>query len=118
MTRNTSPMETDAAAQRRWTVLVAWLASLVVLAAVWVSWERGPAATRAECETIFERLVALELAEMGYRDPALVDIRRRELAKRFSEDLQACEGRTLPEGAMACIAAATSAEDLSHRCLH
>lgn len=75
-------------------------------------------ATAADCRAIFDRMVVLELSEMGFRDPALEGRRKLELAGRFRDDLDACVGRRLPAGAMDCIATAASAEDVSHGCLH
>jgi hypothetical protein len=75
-------------------------------------------ATAEDCGAIFDRIVALELAEMGYRDPALVERKRAELGRRLSVEVSACEGRPLSPGARACVAAATSAEEVVHRCLH
>jgi hypothetical protein len=75
-------------------------------------------ASRKDCETILARIVTIELDELGYRDPALVEVERRELGKRFDAELQACVGRSLSSEALRCVAAATSTEGISHRCLH
>jgi len=74
-------------------------------------------ATPEQCRAIFDRLVVLELYEMGFQDPALATIRQEELAKRYQDEIDSCVGRPLPTGAMECIAKAKDAESLSHDCL-
>lgn len=74
-------------------------------------------ATTEQCRVIFDRLVALELHEMGFADPALTRRKQEELAARYQAELAACVGTPLPEGAMRCVAAATTAEIVSHDCL-
>ncbi len=74
-------------------------------------------ASAAQCRDIFDRMVVLELGELGFVDAVLAKRRQDELATRYGDELAACVGRPLPEGAMACVATATSAEDVSHRCL-
>ncbi len=101
---------------RRWTVAVAWLISVAVAVGVTVSWNTSTSASAEDCELIFARLVVLELEEMGYRDPALVTLRQRELAQQFEEQLAACEGRAIPAHALTCVREAPSAEALSHGC--
>lgn len=90
---------------------------LALVAALVVAACASERATPADCTVIFDRIVALELAEMGYRDPALAERKRAELARRLAPELARCEGRRIGEGARACVAAATSAEELVHRCL-
>jgi len=70
-----------------------------------------------DCRRILDRIVDLELAERGFRDPALAERRKNELRALFSPDLAACVGRRVRPDALACVARATSAEDLSHHCL-
>jgi hypothetical protein len=75
------------------------------------------AASRGDCEAVLGRIIAIELRELGYRDPALLELKRRELARRFETDLQACVGRPLSPDAMRCVAEANSTEAISHVCL-
>lgn len=89
------------------------LASLLLLATTCVR-ERASA---GDCAAILERIVALELAEQGFIDPELTRRKQAEFARRLAPELARCEGLTLPPGARACIAEATSAEDISHICL-
>ena len=74
-------------------------------------------ATPEQCRAIFDRLVILELREMGFQDPALAKIRQKELASQYQGEIDTCVGRPLPAGAMECIAKAKNAESLSHGCL-
>lgn len=95
-----------------WLITAALLVSAVLLAS-----RPSTMATSAQCEAIFKRLVTLELNEMGYQDPALASRQQAALAARFADSLDACVGQSLPDGAMDCVATATTAEDLSHHCL-
>lgn len=74
-------------------------------------------ATAEQCRAIFERLVVLELQEMGFADPVLERRRRAVLVGRHSREIQSCVGRRIPPRAMDCVASAASAEVLSHDCL-
>ena len=74
-------------------------------------------ATEEQCRAIFDRLVELELSEMGFRDPELTRRRQSELRARHRDELEACVGRPLRSDAMRCVQAAESAEQLSHECL-
>ena len=76
----------------------------------------GRRATREDCVSILDRVVDLELEERGFRDPALTARRRAEAERTHAADLAACEGKRMPRSAMACVRAATSSEELSHRC--
>lgn len=74
-------------------------------------------ASREQCQMIFDRLVTLELAEMGYADPALTARRQAELASRYRKQLAACVGKPIPPDAQACVARAETTEEVSHECL-
>jgi hypothetical protein len=69
------------------------------------------------CRELLWRITDLELAERGFRDPALAARRKAELQVRLEPELRSCEGRRVRPGAMACARTARSAEELSHRCL-
>jgi hypothetical protein len=75
------------------------------------------AATRDQCRMIFDRMVLLELREMGFADPALAARRQTELAQRYGKELDACVGQPLAPGALRCVSDASTAEEISHRCL-
>jgi hypothetical protein len=77
----------------------------------------GEPATAADCREILDRIVALELAEQGYRDPVLTRRKQDEFARRYAADLARCEGQRLKPHARACLATAGSTEQLSHDCL-
>lgn len=102
----------------RRALVAAWLFTTALLVAAFLLISRpSTVATRSECEEIFERLVTLELTEMGYRDPVLASRQQATLSARFADSLEACVGQSLPDGAMDCVATAATAEDLSHHCL-
>jgi hypothetical protein len=73
--------------------------------------------TPQDCRELLGRITDLELAERGYRDPALAARRKAELAIRLAPELAACEGRRVRPGALECARSARTAEDLSHGCL-
>ncbi|HFE44922.1 MAG TPA: hypothetical protein ENJ18_05420 [Nannocystis exedens] len=66
---------------------------------------------------ILTRITELEIHEQGNRDPALVERKQTQRRRAFADEIGRCVGRRLPQGAMECIATATSAEQVSHRCL-
>lgn len=77
---------------------------------------RGTLATEADCGRIFDRIVELELRELGFIDPVLQERKRSELRRFMASDLALCPGRRLAPGASVCVAEAPTAEDLTHRC--
>ena len=79
--------------------------------------ERASEATEAECRALFERLVTLELQEMGYRDEALAERWRVTLSQRYQGHIQTCVGRPLPPDALTCAERVRHAEELTHECL-
>ncbi len=66
---------------------------------------------------MIDRLVALELAESGFRDPVVQRRWTEELHGRLAPHLSRCEGRRVPDGMRACLATARTAEEIEHRCL-
>jgi len=78
---------------------------------------RGEPASAEDCRAILDRIVALELAEQGYRDAALAQRKQEIFAQRFAAELARCEGVRLPAGARECVAQAGSSEQISHECL-
>ena len=69
---------------KRWVVLAVPLLSLGC---------RSHQMTAADCQTVLDRIVDIELAESGYRDPVLSARRKAELRTRFAAELAVCEGR-------------------------
>ncbi len=78
---------------------------------------RSSRATTQECTEIMDRIVDLELREMGYQDPVLAARKRDELHVLLAPELERCRGRRLPAGALACVRRAATSEDITHRCL-
>jgi len=74
-------------------------------------------ATREDCREILDRLVALEIAEKGFRDPALAARWTTEAERAHTADLTACEGKRMPRDAMTCVRAAKSSEEIVHQCM-
>ena len=95
----------------KWAALCALL-----LLGVGVGCQRDRATTE-QCAMIFDRLVELELREMGFRDAELTRRRQTELRARHRDELATCVGRPLSAEAVRCVQAAESAEELSHECL-
>jgi hypothetical protein len=73
--------------------------------------------TSHDCGLILDRITELELVERGFRDPALAARRKGEMRSRLKGELDACVGRIVKRGAMACALTASTTEDLTQRCL-
>jgi hypothetical protein len=73
--------------------------------------------TERECSLVLDRIVELELAERGFRDPELARRRQSEVRARLASELSGCTGRRAAGNVEACLAKAKSAEEISHVCL-
>ena len=98
--------------RRATTSLLAGLAALLGIG----SCAREPASA-ADCRALLDRIVALELAEQGFRDPVLTRRKQDSFARSLADELARCEGLSLPPGARHCVAQAGSSEQISHTCL-
>jgi hypothetical protein len=92
------------------------LALGLLLAAVGTSCHRERLSAQ-DCGLILDRITELELAERGFRDPALAARRKEEMRTRLKGDLDACVGRRVRSGAMDCALTSPTTDDLSQRCL-
>ena len=82
----------------------------------------GHPATEAECQTIVERIVELELKAQHVTEPEEVAKRRGESLGMSSdggkpEVLQGCVGKHITERALACVRRAETASEITDRCL-
>lgn len=77
----------------------------------------GRRSSAADCQAIFDRIVHIELREMGFRDAALERLRTTELGAKYRGDIAACVGHRLSGEALRCARSARSTEVLSHFCL-
>jgi hypothetical protein len=75
-------------------------------------------ATEQQCHAIFDRIVEIELEEMGFRDVALAARHKAEMRARHQSAVRSCVGRFISSRAMPCVATANTTEELSHKCLH
>lgn len=91
-------------------------AILVVLLGSLAGCHKRPA-THDDCVAVIDRLVELELAESGFRDPVVQRRWTGELRQRLAPHLSRCEGRRVPDGLRACLPTARNAEEVEHRCL-
>ena len=99
-----------------------WLRSALCGLAGLVLAACGHPATEAECQTIVERIVELELQAQKVTDPGEINKRRSEslgLAGdgNRSEVLQGCIGRHITDSAIACVRRAESAQEITDHCL-
>lgn len=95
-----------------------WSVPLLICALMWSALGCRPRnATRAECQMIVDRIITIELGELGYRDPVFARRKQAELRERLKSRLDGCIGRPLPTHALTCIPNATTTETLSHDCL-
>lgn len=77
----------------------------------------GRPATRAECDEIFDKSAAIELAAQNVTDPAEVQKRTAAVrAARGDELTSKCVGRRITQSAMECVRKASTAEQVD-RCL-
>jgi len=74
-------------------------------------------ATPEDCQLILGRIVELELAEIGFRDPVLAARKKEEVARRYEPELSGCVGKPFSTEDRRCVADARSAEALIHTCL-
>jgi hypothetical protein len=74
-------------------------------------------ASTADCRAILDRLVALELEEQGFHDPALVPRWQEELARRFDDDLRRCRAVRVGDDLEACLRGAQNPEEIAHHCV-
>lgn len=74
-------------------------------------------ATEADCVEILERIVELEIRELGYVDPALSERYRQSMRARYTSRVEQCVGRPIPANALQCIHQVDTAEAVSHDCL-
>jgi hypothetical protein len=70
-----------------------------------------------DCERIFNRLVEVELYELGFRDPVLAQRKQAQLHRVLEEGMGRCVGGRFRPDALACVQGATRAEDIVHGCL-
>jgi hypothetical protein len=74
-------------------------------------------ASAADCRAILDRLVALELKEQGFRDPALLPRWQEELARRFEDDLRRCRAVRVGDDLEVCLRGAQNPEEIAHHCV-
>ena len=66
---------------------------------------------------MLDRLIDVELAESGFRDPVLRARSRDNLGRRFTPDLERCQGLMVPRDLNVCLATARTTVVVVHRCL-
>lgn len=91
------------------------LLSLAFIASV--SGCRGRAATTDDCRAIVDRLIQIELAESGFRDPVLTERWQRTLHQQLDPLLDGCQGKRVPPDLRTCLLGAKTQEEITHRCL-
>ena len=96
----------------RWTLASVALAGLSMLGGC-----HRHTASAADCRAILDRLVALELKEQGFHDPALVPRWQEELARRFDDDLRRCRAVRVGDDLAVCLRAAQNPEEIAHHCV-
>jgi len=77
----------------------------------------GHAATRAECDEIFDKSAEIELRSQNVTDPAEIQKRTAAVRAARGEELtKKCVGRRITKNALECVRKATTAEQVD-RCL-
>ena len=74
-------------------------------------------ADEALCVAILDRIIDFELEAMGYHDPVLADMKRRQLRETLKQTLTQCIGMQVPRRARSCVVRASSINELTHECL-
>lgn len=77
---------------------------------------RHPASAE-DCVAILDRIVELELHELGFRDPVLARRKSEQARRLLAADLGRCRGVRIRDRALECVRTARSVEEISHRCL-
>jgi hypothetical protein len=84
----------------------------------------GHQASEAECQVIVERIVELEMKAQNVTDPAEIAKRKAESlgladsgAAMGSDVLKGCIGKHITDRELACVREATSAAEITDRCL-
>jgi hypothetical protein len=97
---------------------VLWLAScLALLGGASFAAGCGHPASRDECEAIFKRSAEIELRTQNVVDPKVIEERTAAVRDaRGKELIDRCVGRSITDGAVACIRQATTPEQFD-RCL-
>ena len=78
---------------------------------------RGRPAGADDCRAILDRLIQIELAESGFRDPVLAGRWQRNLEQQLAPQLPGCQGKRVPPDLRACLRQARTQEEITHRCL-
>lgn len=78
----------------------------------------GERATQEQCAEILDRMVQLDMEALGFHDPALTELKQRDLRAKFSGALQECTQLTLNPGALECVRRATTTKEVVEGCLH
>jgi hypothetical protein len=74
--------------------------------------------TRAdECAVILDRIVELELAARGFRDPALAARTGASLRHELAPDLERCRTRPWDPAHAGCVDRSSSVDELRRHCL-
>jgi len=75
-------------------------------------------ATEADCETIVDRIVELQLREQGVTDAETIAKRKEETkAKKRQELLGGCVGKRISSGSLKCIEGAKTSAEIIDVCL-
>ena len=70
----------------------------------------GRRATRADCETILDRMVVVKLKQKNVGDPENIAKMQSDLRKDAESDFPGCVGRRITDSAMECIKKAETQE--------
>jgi hypothetical protein len=72
----------------------------------------GRRATEADCQLIVDKSVDLQLKQMSETDAPSIRKREQEVRTALEGEIKSCEGRRVTERTMACVQAASTAEEL------
>ena len=74
-------------------------------------------ASPQDCKAALDRLIDVELVELGYRDPILRTRWHRELERRFALDLERCRSGRVRDDLRLCLQGQHSSQAIVQQCL-
>ena len=87
--------------------VVTALAACVVLAGC------GRKATEADCQTIVDRNVEVQLHAMSITDPVVIAKKQEELRAEMKDGMKDCIGRRVTDSMMSCVKLAKTSDEIN-----
>ena len=72
----------------------------------------GRRATDADCQSIVDKSVDLEMKKMSHSDAVAIAEREKQVRAALQDEIKSCETRRVTDKTMACVRAATTTTEL------